>query len=99
LYGYVLGDPINLVDPEGLAISDAFSPKFDLRFCPIAAAAATDTEFCKNIVNECLYNGTLGNMCKSASLFVCEGSCVATEYYNNLKKYCTLKIKKPKLKK
>ncbi len=35
----------------------------------------------------------------SASLFVCEGSCVATEYYNNLKKYCTLKIKKPKLKK
>jgi len=35
----------------------------------------------------------------SASLFVCEGSCVATEYYNNLKKYCTSKIKKPKLKK
>lgn len=87
------------MDPNGLKMADAFIPKYDLRFCPLAAATNTDAAFCRDIVYECTYNGTLGNICKFGSMSACQEACVASQYYEGLKKFCKFKLNKPKVKK
>jgi len=98
-YRYVWNSPIKWSDPWGLKGFGNFDPKYDLRFCPIAAAMATDMDACRDIVWESLRNGTLGEICTSGSTSVCQIACTASDYYENLKKYCKPRLKKPKAKK
>jgi len=60
---------------------------------------ATDMDACRDIVWESLRNGTLGEICTSGSTSACQIACTASDYYENLKKYCKPRLKKPKAKK
>jgi RHS repeat-associated protein len=101
-YRYVWNLPAQYIDPSGLdPFGDfaPFDPKYDLRFCVIAADADTDSDGCRDIVYECLMDGTLPKKCKTpGNLTMCQLGCTASDFYQNLKKFCKPRLKKPKMK-
>jgi hypothetical protein len=92
----VLGDPVNFVNPLGMEGFAPFDPKFDLRFCPIAAAMATDSAKCREIVDRSMWDGTYSKRCKTGSVSACQRACVLSDFCDNLNKYCQPRRKKPK---
>ncbi len=74
LYGYVLGDPVNFVDPFGL-----LSNKSKIAICALVVAgkAINKDEICKDIVRDAMYNFNLDKICKSAWAGACQTACVA----------------------
>ncbi|RKZ90335.1 MAG: hypothetical protein DRR19_10400 [Candidatus Parabeggiatoa sp. nov. 1] len=83
LYGYVLSDPVNLVDPFGL-----LSNKSKIAICALVVAgkAINKGERCKEIVRDAMYNFNLHQICKSGSVSACQIACVANEFWKELDK-------------
>ncbi len=101
LYGYVLSDPIQFVDPEGLSSEDNqfIPPKMNLPYCIILACVETKADFCENFINRSMYEFKYDKYCRVGDRQACKFACVANDFYENLKKYCKLKMPKPKVKK
>jgi hypothetical protein len=91
LYGYVLGDPVNFVDPEGLR--KGFS---NPAICILVAnieTAESGIEICETIIdtayNDIGKNDDYSKMCHTPYSGACKLGCVGEELKNNLIKACT----------
>ncbi len=104
LYGYVLSDPIQFVDPEGLSAEDNqfIPPTPSKTYCVIKALEETTKKnFCNKFIYDLAFEDQvkLRQICKANSIQDCSMACFCTNFYENLKKYCKLKMPKPKVKK
>ncbi|MEJ2437343.1 MAG: RHS repeat-associated core domain-containing protein, partial [Sulfurovaceae bacterium] len=91
LYGYVLGDPVNFVDVEGLGTSLA-GPALCSALAVYKTAPSIDE--CRTIVWDAYYDQINGNqdyqiICGGYDPKACSIACTGTEFWNNLTEACT----------
>ena len=101
-YRYVGDDPLNRIDPFGL--EESFS---NPAVCIAVAVGKTGKSIkkCNDLVMDAyldyayMRNDDYSKMCPGtpASPTACACGCLATDFYENLKKHCKPKLKKPKL--
>ncbi|MDR0580274.1 MAG: RHS repeat-associated core domain-containing protein [Campylobacteraceae bacterium] len=92
LYGYVLGDPINGVDPTG---EKGLNPK-NPAFCVLLSCKSTleRKEQCEKIVDDAyekIIDGSddFYNMCNTNNPGLCKIGCTANIFWGELKENCT----------
>jgi RHS repeat-associated protein len=92
LYGYVLNDPVNLIDPEGLNPPSPLNPKHPA-FCVLVSGYETlekGSKQCEVIIDNVSNDPwKLSEICKSPWIGACKLGCTTTEFWEDLKENCT----------
>ncbi|MDR2790149.1 MAG: RHS repeat-associated core domain-containing protein, partial [Campylobacteraceae bacterium] len=92
LYGYVLGDPVNFVDPEGLKPPSPLNPKNPGLCMLISLNEADKKNKCAETIDKACNDldfEKIGQMCNTPSVSTCRAGCFLNEFWEELKENCT----------
>ncbi|MDR1614785.1 MAG: RHS repeat-associated core domain-containing protein, partial [Campylobacteraceae bacterium] len=96
LYGYVVNDPVNLIDEDGLMGKKPSTPtKAGICVAIGTAKGLSRSDMCEKLIWEtanCV-DGTYEKLCGSRDIGTCMRACVANEIGNGISQACEIILK------